>query len=169
MSSGISTALDLCLLLEREEAACKALVDTVHQERAAIHALAVSEFPPINSRRLAVLESLQTLADERLQLVRQLGRENGLSDRTVTLQGILDQAQSPLLDAIRGRYGSYMAAAKLAREEIKQNAVLIEGIRGFLDSALSAGANAAPGLDLYNGGGRNAVTQQSAALIHQRG
>jgi hypothetical protein len=169
MSSAISTALDLCRLLEREEAACNALLDTVHQERAAIRALAVAEFHPINSRRLAVLESLQTLADERLQLVRQFGRENGLFDRTVTLQGILDQAQSPLFDEIRRRYGSYMATAKLVREEIKQNAVLIEGIRGFLDSAMSAGANAAPGLDLYNGGGRSAATQPSAALIHQRG
>ena len=169
MSSAISTALDLCRILEREEAACKALLDTVHQERAAIRALAVSEFHPINSRRLAVLESLQTLADERLQLVRQVGLDNGLSDRTVTLQGILDRVESPLFDEIRRRYGSYMATAKLVREEIKQNAVLIEGIRGFLDSALSAGAQAAPGLDLYNGGGHSAAAGASAVLIHQRG
>ena len=169
MSLGTSTALDLCRLLEREESACKVLLDTVHQERAAIRTLAVSEFHPINSRRIAALESLHSLADERLQLVRQFGREIGLSDRAVTLQGILDQAQGPLFDAIRTRYGNYMATAKLAREEIKQNAVLIEGIRGFFDSALSAGAGAAPGLDLYNGVGRSACVQPSAALIHHRG
>src|SRR5512140_2521995 len=76
----------LCRLLDREEAACQILLETVLEERAAIRDLAVTEFHPINCKRLAVLESLQALGQEREVLVRQIALQHGLDPMT-TIQG----------------------------------------------------------------------------------
>jgi flagellar biosynthesis/type III secretory pathway chaperone len=168
MQSGTTTSFDLCRMLEQEEEACQALLDTVHQERAAIRTLAVTEFHPINCRRLAVLESLQRLTDERQSLVQRFAMEQGVSSPTVSLHDILDRVGDASASTLRARYNGYVATAKLVRQEIAHNVTLIEGIRGVVGQVLSAGARAAPGSDLYGQGGRAAQAPQGTVLFQQQ-
>jgi FlgN protein len=170
MSSGTlaSITVHLCRLLDREEAACRALLETVQEERTAIRTLAITEFHGINSRRLAILDSLRTLAQERDGLVRDLAQCLSLPPAT-TIHGLIDRLASGDSTHLRTSYNSFMAIAKTVRAEIKQNVVLIEGIRGVVDQALSAGAKIVPGLDLYNSGGHCAGAGSANLLIHQQG
>ena len=168
MHSGTPTTFDLCRLLEQEEEACQALLDTVHQERAAIHTLAVTEFHAINCRRLAVLESLQRLTEERQPLVQRFAGEQGVSGPTGSLHEVLDRVGGATAGIVRARYHSYMAIAKLVREEIAHNVTLIEGIRGVVEQVLSAGSRAVPGSDLYGQGGRAAQAPQGTVLFQQQ-
>jgi hypothetical protein len=164
-----SFSISLCRLLAQEESACRRLLETVQEERKAIHALAVVEFPGINSRRLAVLEHLRALAHERDLLVLRFAEIDGAGTVSPPLQRIVESLTDPRSDDLREQYRRVMDAAKLVRGEIRQNAVLIEGIRDFMDNALSAGSKAASGLELYNGGGRSAGAGPAAALIHHQG
>lgn len=164
-----SPTSQLCRLFMREEAACRALLDTVAEERVAIRTLAIAEFHPINCRRLAILESLQALADERASLVQRLAAITGLPPDTATIHTIVDRARGPESDELRTRYTAFLATAKQVRDEIKQNVVLIENIRGVVDRALTAGTKIVPGLDLYTNDGRSAAVTPVNTVIHQRG
>jgi hypothetical protein len=62
-----------------------------------------------------------------------------------------------------------MTVAKTVRDEIKQNVVLIEGIRGVVDQALSAGIPVEPGKELYTADGQSFVAGRVNMLIHQQG
>lgn len=158
----------LCRLLDHEGAACHALLETVLEERRAIRDLAVTEFHPINCKRLAVLESLQALAQEREALVRQIVLQHAF-DPDTTIQGLIDQLADSESAGLRERYNAFISIVKSVRAEIKHNVVLIEGIRGVLDQALSAGAAIAPGFDAYNGEGQHARAVSANLLIHQQG
>lgn len=159
----------LCRLLTQEEAACRSLLETVQEERAAIRTLAITEFHTINCRRLAILESLQTLADERHRLLQELAGQYGCQPGTLSLHQLLDHLKDAGADELQAAYRAFMATAKMVREEIKQNVVLIEGIRGVVDQALSAGTMVVPGRDLYNHDGRSSAATPVNAFIHQQG
>jgi len=158
----------LCRLLDQEKATCLQLLETIHAERAAIRTMAITEFHPINCRRLAILESLQSLADERQQLVRELALHQGLPEGA-SIQDLIDHVRSAASDDLRAGYRSYMTVAKTVRDEIKQNVVLIEGIRGVVDQALSSGTPIVPGRDLYTADGQSFVASHVNVLIHQQG
>jgi flagellar biosynthesis/type III secretory pathway chaperone len=162
------TTAQLCRLLSQEEAACRRLLDTVHEERAAIRTLAITEFHAINCRRLSILESLQALADERQRVVHELAGRQGLPS-AMSIHGLLDHVKGAGSAELQAVYRSYMAAAKTVRDEIKQNVVLIEGIRGVVDQALSAGTAVVPGQDLYTADGQSSGAGRVNMLIHQRG
>ncbi|BFU90988.1 MAG: hypothetical protein NTAFB01_21750 [Nitrospira sp.] len=159
----------LCRLLRQEEAVCHQLLETIHAERAAIRTLAITEFHSINCRRLSILESLQSFADERQHLVQELGAHYGLQPVTTSIQELIDHVQDAASEDLRAAYRSYMAVAKTVRDEIKQNVVLIEGIRGVVDQALSTGAPAVPGRDLYTADGQSFVAGPVNMFIHQQG
>jgi hypothetical protein len=159
----------LCRLLCQEEATCRQLLETVHTERAAIRTLAITEFHSINCRRLSILESLQSLADERQQLVQELAVHYGLQPVTTSIQELIDNIQDSASEDLRTPYRDYMTVAKIVRDEIKQNVVLIEGIRGVVDQALSTRAPAVPGGDLYTADGQSFVVGRVNMLIHQQG
>lgn len=158
----------LCRVLDREGAACQTLLETVLEERAAIRNLAVTEFHPINCRRLVVLESLQALAQEREALVRQIAQQHAL-DPATTIHALIDLLAIPESTGLRERYNAFISIVKMVRAEIKHNVVLIEGIRGVLDQALSAGAAIAPGCDVYSGDGQRSRAATANLLIHQQG
>jgi hypothetical protein len=168
-STFFPTITQLCRLLYQEETTCQQLLETVHTERAAIRALAITEFHSINCRRLSILESLQSLADERQQLVQELAVHYGLQSVTTSIQELIDNIQDSASENLRTTYRSYMTVAKTVRDEIKQNVVLIEGIRGVVDQALLTGAPAAPGRDLYTANGQSFVAGPVNMLIHQQG
>lgn len=159
----------LCCLLRQEEATCHQLLETVHTERAAIRTLAITEFHSINCRRLSILESLQSLANERQQLVRELAGHYGLQPGTASIQELIDHVQDPSSDDLRDVYRSYMRVAKTVRDEIGQNVVLIEGIRGVVDQALSTGTPVSPVKNLYAADGQAIGTGRVNVLIHQQG
>jgi FlgN protein len=169
MSTFPPAITQLCRLLRQEEATCHQLLETVHTERAAIRTLAIAEFHTINCSRLLILESLQSLANERHQLVQDLARHCGLRPGTVSIQELIDHLQDAASDDLRAIYRSYMTVAKTVRDEIGQNVVLIEGIRGVVDQALSAGAPVSPGKDLYASDGQAIGTGRANVLIHQQG
>jgi len=169
MSTFLPAITQLCRLLYQEETTCRQLLETVHTERAAIRTLAITEFHSINCRRLSILESLQSLADERQQLVQELAVHYGLQPVTTSIQELIDNIQDSASENLRTAYRSYMTVAKTVRDEIKQNVVLIEGIRGVVDQALSSGAPAASGGDLYTADGQSFVAGPVNMLIHQQG
>ena len=127
------------------------------------------EFHSINCRRLAILESLQSLADERQQLIPKLLAHYGLQPVTTSIQELIDHVKDTASEDLRATYRSYMTIAKTVRDEIKQNVVLIEGIRGVVDQALSSGAPVDPGRDLYTADGQSFVAGRVNVLIHQQG
>lgn len=169
MLSGSSATFQLSQLIAQEEAACRALLETVYEEREAIRTLAVTEFHPINCRRLGTLEILQNLAEKRDSLVLNLSRHYQLPPSAATLHGVIDAVSGAGSEQLRGQYDSFMATARTVREEIKQNVILIENIRGFIDNALSAGTAVIPGLDLYTNTGHNLTAHAHATLIRQQG
>jgi len=169
MSRFLPGIIQLCRLLHQEEATCHQLLETVHAERAAIRTLAITEFHSINCRRLSILESLQSLANERQHLVQEVGAHLGLQPVTTSIQELIDNIQDSASENLRTAYRSYMTVAKTVRDEIKQNVVLIEGIRGVVDQALSSGAPAASGGDLYTADGQSFVAGPVNMLIHQQG
>src|SRR5688572_9496421 len=156
-STFLPTITKLCRLVHQEEAACHQLLETLHAERAAIRTLAIIEFHSINCRRLSILESLQSLANERQQLVQELVAHYGLQPVTASIQELIDHVHDAASEDLRVAYRSYMTVAKTVRDEIKQNVVLIEGIRGVVDQALSTGTPVAPGRDLYTADGQSFV------------
>lgn len=170
MSAGIlaPTISTLCQLLDREEMACQTLLETVLEERAAIRKRAVTEFHPINCRRLVILEALQTLAQEREALVRQIALQHAL-DPATKIHALIDLLAIPESTGLRERYNAFISIVKMVRAEIKHNVVLIEGIRGVLDQALSAGATIVPGFEVYNGDGQHSRAATANLLIHQQG
>ncbi len=168
-STFLPAMTQLCRLLLQEEATCHQLLETVHAERAAIRTLAITEFHSINCRRLSILESLQSLADERQRLVQELVTHYGLRPEAMSIQNLIDNVQDPASEDLRTVYRSYMTVAKTVRDEIKQNVVLIEGIRGVVDQALSTGTPVAPGRELYTADGQSFVAGRVNVLIHQQG
>ena len=168
-STFLPVIAQLCRLLRQEEATCRQLLETVHTERAAIRTLAITEFHSINCRRLSVLESLQSLANERQRLVQELAGYYGLQPGTVSIQELIDQIGDPSSGDLRAVYRSYMTVAKTVRDEIGQNVVLIEGIRGVVDQALSTGTPVSPVKDLYAADGQSVTTGRVNMLIHQQG
>lgn len=168
-STFLPAITQLCRLVHQEEAACHQLLETVHAERAAIRTLAIIEFHSINCRRLSILESLQSLANERQQLVQELVAHYGLQPVTTSIQELIDHVHDAASEDLRVAYRSYMTVAKTVRDEIKQNVVLIEGIRGVVDQALSTGTPVAPGRDLYTADGQSFVAGPVNVLIHQQG
>lgn len=155
-------------ILIEEEAACRSLLETVEEERAAIRTLAITEFHGINCRRLALLESLERLADERDRQVRHLAAQQGL--RTVSsLPELLDRLTAPAAGDLPAYYHTLMSTAKTVRDEIRHNVVLIENIRGVVDKALSTGTAVVPGQDLYSQDGHSSRVSPLNVLIHQRG
>lgn len=169
LSGSASPTILLSQLIAQEEATCQSLLETVHEERLAIRALAVTEFHTINCRRLAILERLQQLADQRDALVLQLSQRYHLAQPASTLHGVIDALTGHDSGTLRQQYEAFMATARTVREQIKHNVVLIENIRGFIDNALSAGTAVIPGLDLYSQTGRNLTTHTQAMLIRQQG
>lgn len=159
----------LCRLLRQEEAVCHQLLETVNAERVAIRTFAITEFHSINCHRLSILESLQSLADERQQLIQELVAHYGLQPVTTSIQELIDHVKDTASEDLRAAYRSYMTVAKTVRDEIKQNVVLIEGIRGVVDQALSTGTPVAPGKDLYTADGQSFVAGRVNVLIHQQG
>ncbi len=151
-----------------EEAACRSLLQTVEEERAAIRTLAITEFHAINSRRLALLESLETLAQERTRQVKHLAAQHGLH-AVSSIPELLDRLTLSAAGDLQARYHSLMTTAKTVRDEIRQNVLLIDNIRGVVDQALSTGATVVPGQDLYSQGGHSAKVSPSNVLIHHRG
>jgi hypothetical protein len=168
-STFLPAITQLCRLLRQEEATCHQLLETVHTERAAIRALAITEFHSINCLRLSILESLQSLADERQHLVQELAAHYGLQPVATSIQGLIDNVHNPASEDLRTAYRSYMTVAKTVRDEIKQNVVLIEGIRGVVDQALSSNTPVDPRRDLYTADGQSFVAGRVNVLIHQQG
>ncbi|MDH5667246.1 MAG: flagellar protein FlgN [Nitrospira sp.] len=160
--------IDLCRHLSREEAVCRSLLETVQEERLAIRRLDIAEFHPINCRRLALLESLQQLAQESDQLVRQLAVRFGFP-QTTSVQSLMDHLTVAESADLRAMHRSFMGTAKVVRDEIAQNAVLIEGIRGLIDQALSAGSEGLSERDGYGSDGRRAQTTSGNILLYQQG
>lgn len=169
MSTFLPGIVQLCRLLRQEEATCHQLLETVHIERTAIRTLAITEFHSINCRRLSILESLQSLATQRQQLVQELAGHYGLRPGTASIHELIDHIQDSSSDDLRAVYRSYMTVAKTVRNEIGQNVVLIEGIRGVVDQALSAGTPVSPAKDLYAADGQSVVSGRVNVLIHQQG
>jgi hypothetical protein len=170
MLSGFPSAAtrELSQLIAQEETACRALLETVYEERAAIRTLAVTEFPRINARRIETLEILQRLADQRAALILRLSRHYHLPPSAATLHGVI-QAAAGHETGLRAQYDRYLATARTVREQVKHNVVLIENIREFLDNALSAGTAVMPGHDLYASNGQTLTAPVHAALVRQQG
>jgi flagellar biosynthesis/type III secretory pathway chaperone len=151
-----------------EEAACRSLLHTVEEERAAIRTLAITEFQAINTRRLALLESLESLARERDRQVKHLAAQQGL--HTVpSIPELLDRLTLADGGDLQAHYHRLMSTAKMVRDEIRQNVLLIDNIRGVVDQALSMGTTVVPGHDLYRQDGHSSKTSPVNVLIHQRG
>jgi flagellar biosynthesis/type III secretory pathway chaperone len=167
--STLPAITQLCRLLRQEEATCHQLLETVHAERAAIRTLAITEFHSINCRRLAILESLQSLVDEQQRLIQELSWHYGLKIESASIQELIDNIEEPASADLQAVYRRYMAVTKTVRDEIKHNIVLIEGIRGVVDQALSTGTPVAPGRDLYTADGQSFVASRVNVLIHQQG
>lgn len=169
--SSVSTALSAQLIdvLFREQASCHALLETVEAERHAIKALAISEFHTINVRRIAVLEQLQSIAEARELVVRQVADAASLSGPISSLQVLLDRWKGSEVEAIRRHYDAVMVTAKRVREEIKLNVVLIENFRGFIEQALTAGSTAMTDGKAYNRMGKPASANPMSAVLYQQG
>lgn len=167
----VSTTLSAQLgtILLRELAACQSLLATVEAERHAIKTLAIGDFHPINVRRLAILEQLQSIADARDQTVRQVAIALSLPDSIASLHALLDRWHGSEAFTVRRHHETLMATAKHVREEIKQNVVLIDGIRGFVEHALTAGATALTDGNAYNRTGKPASAHPLSAALYQRG
>lgn len=167
----VSTALSsqLSEILLREQSACQSLLETVEAERQAIKVLAIGEFHPINVRRLGILEQLQSIADARERIVGQIAEAAALVNPLASLQGLLDQWQGPEAATVRRQHKALLITAKRVREEIKQNVVLIENFRGFVEHALAAGAHAMTDGTAYNRSGKLAATHPLSAVLYQQG
>lgn len=168
-SANSSQAQALSQILTQEYESCHALLETVEEERRAIKALAITEFHDINLRRIAILETLQALAESREAAVRSIAEIANFPEAVTSVQVLLDRWASPHVTTLRRHYDRVMAAAKLAREEIKQNVVLIEGFRQVIEGALAAGTATLSGADAYDRSGQRTAIQSSAAMLYQQG
>lgn len=166
--SGSNLTANLLHLFELEEQACHHLIETLHQERAAIRMLAVGEFQAINRRRLEILEALQKQEKDRDRLSAALAGVRGLPADS-SLYAVLDSRCDEDHCVLRAAYGRLMVVARTTHREIQLNTALIEGVRAFLRSALDAVLTAGNADKLYNAAGlcRSAITR--ATIIRQQG
>ncbi|MEQ1792839.1 MAG: flagellar protein FlgN [Nitrospira sp.] len=167
----VTTALSAQLvdILLREQGSCQALLETVEAERLAIKNLAIGEFHPINVRRIAVLEQLQSIAEARDRAVSQIADAVSPTRPVSSVQMLLDRWHGSEAAGVRRQYNTLMTTAKRVREEIKQNVVLIENFRGFIEHALTAGANAMTDGNAYNKAGKPASAHPMSAVLYQQG
>lgn len=167
VSTALSAQLETILL--RELACCQSLLETVEAERHAIKALAIGDFHPINVRRLAILEQLQSIGGARDQAAGRIAAALSLPDVSLSMHALLDRWHGPESTVVRRHHGTLMVLAKHVREEIKQNVVLIDGIRGFVEHALTAGASALADGNAYNRTGKPALAHSLSAVLYQQG
>lgn len=168
-SASLSCAQSLGEILSKEQASCLALLDTVEEERRAIKSLAVAEFHGVNTKRIAILETLQSLNQSREAAVRQLAEAVHLPAAADSLRTLLDTWRSPAAEGLRREYEALMTTAKRAREEIKQNVVLIESLREFLEGAVQAGTVLSAHGQAYDRSGQRVGAASSAAVLYQQG
>lgn len=170
MSSAIqSSSQTLGEIILQEQQICMALLETVEAERRAIKSLAITEFHTINTRRITILESLRALSESRESAVQHLADAAHLSGPVESLSALLDQWQNPHAATLRRHHSSLMATAKQAREEIKHNVVLIEGIRHFVEGALAASVTAVTGSNAYDKSGQHATLPSLSTVLYQQG
>lgn len=166
--SGSNLTANLLHLFELEEQACRHLIETLHQERAAVRTLAVEEFHTINRRRLEILEALQKQEEERNHLAAALAAVRGMSTGS-SLYAILDSRSGEDDRILRTHYTRLMALARTTRREVQINAALIEGVRAFLGKALDAALKVGATDNLYNAAGRCRSEISRATIIRQQG
>lgn len=164
-----SDATALIDILMQEQASCDALLETVEAERQAIKSLAIAEFHPINVRRIAILEQLRSLSDARDRTVRRITEGTSPNGAPTSLQTLLDRWEGTEATMVRRQYDALLTTAKRVREEIKQNVVLIEGVRGFVEQALSAGTTVTTDAQTYGRTGKPAVAATSPIAVYQQG
>lgn len=164
-----SDATELSDILIQEQAAVDALLETVEAERRAIKSLAIAEFHPINVRRIAILEQLRALSDRRDRTVQRIVHGTTANVPPASLHALLDGWEGGHAGSIRRRYDALLTTAKHVREEIKQNVVLIEGVRGFVEQALSAGTTLATDTQTYGRTGKPAAAATSPIAVYQQG
>jgi len=167
VTTALATQLETILL--RELASCQALLETVEAERHAIKTLAIGDFHPINVRRLTILEQLQSIGEARDQAVGRIAAVLALPGSISSMPALLDRWHGPEAATVRRHHEALMAVAKHVREEIKQNVVLIDGIRGFVEQALTAGSSAMTDGSVYDKAGRPALAQSLSAVLYQQG
>ncbi|MCP9439198.1 MAG: flagellar protein FlgN [Nitrospira sp.] len=166
VSSHTPTPADLFRLLDQEEAACRALLKTLEDERQAVRSLAIEKFPSINSERLALLESLQRLVRETDEVLRDLAARRGLL-QSISWQAMLDRLMPEEAGELRVRRHSLTEAAESVREGLRRNGALVDAIRTVIDRALSAGSAAVSEREGYGSDGRRASAPANGFLYQQ--
>ncbi|MCP9471298.1 MAG: flagellar protein FlgN [Nitrospira sp.] len=167
MSSHAPTPADLSRLLDQEEAACRSLLNTLEDERQAVRSLAIEKLHAINGERLALLESLQRLAREADESLRDLAAGRGFSQPT-SWQAVLDRLMPEEAGELRARRHSLIKAAESVREGLRRNGALVDAIRTVIDQALSAGSAAARERQGYGSDGRR-TSMSANGFLYQRG
>lgn len=166
VSSHMPTPADLSRLLGQEEAACRALLNTLEDERQAVRSLAIEKLHSINGKRLALLESLQRLARETDELSRDLAAQRGFPQST-SWQAMLDRLMPEEAGELRARWSSLIKAAESVREGLRRNGALIDAIRTVIDQTLSAGSAAVSEREGYGSDGRQASVPANGFLYQQ--
>lgn len=166
MSSHTPTPADLSRLLDQEEAACRALLKTLEDERQAVRSLAIEKLHSINGERLTLLESLQRLVREADESLRDLVARRGFPSPT-SWQAVLDRLAPEEAGELRARHCSLVEAAESVREGLRRNGDLVDAIRTMIDQALSAGSAAVQEREGYGSDGRRASVAANGFLYQQ--
>lgn len=166
VSSRTPTLADLSRLLGQKEAVCRALLKILEDERQAVRSLAIEKLYSINSERLALLESLQRLARETDELLRDLAVRHGFP-QLMSWQAMLDRLMPEEARELYARHHSLIEAAESVREGLRRNRTLVDAIRTVIDQALSAGSTAAPEQEGYGSDGRRASAPANGFLYQQ--
>ncbi|MCS6896888.1 MAG: flagellar protein FlgN [Nitrospira sp.] len=164
--SCLSTVMELSHLIAQKETTCRALLNILHEERRAIRSLAIERVHSLNGERLALLESLRQLVQKTDELTHDLVRQRGIP-APASLPTLLEQLTPEEAGELRSRYRSLARISELIREELRQNASLIETIRSLIDRTLSTGNAAAWEQGGYGSDGRRTAAPTTVLLSHQ--
>lgn len=158
---------NLLRLISEQEAVCRTLLQTIHEERQAIRSLDLERLHTVNAKRLTLLEFLQRLSREANETARTLLPQQG-DDAPASLHAVGEQLGYETAAAVRVRYDSLHRTAQAVREELKRNGSLVEAIRLLLDQTLSAASLVSSGPDGYGSDGRR-TSVSAHGLLSQQG
>jgi hypothetical protein len=156
-------------ILARESAQCDLLAQNIIQEREAIKRMSLHEFVSINQSRISILECLRSLKEELDTLVDDFADTYQVPKAGRTLAEILHRAQSPQAGIILQQYERLAEKARVVKQDIAVNQLLVKNVQSFLVRAMEAHRQPPLGDDLYSVAGSRNNSSMPAALIRRQG
>lgn len=159
----------LTAILDRQQQCCTALLDLLNREQGAIKGLSLNLLTSIHPEKLALLEDLRTLEEQRYGVVRELAQSWDLTDEDLTLRAIADRASATDAAQLLRMQDRLNQVILAVRDAGNVTSLLLAGSLGFIDQCLSLWRGPSSSVPLYSQAGQLQEAGAGGALLARKG